>query len=115
MDEKSTWIPTWQAMNNVSWFVRICVKPTSEIISTQNGFLMIRPLNKSHGPSQVHGHGAWLMCEGALTLLFELCMGGQWLGIYSIHRFFANNARENMNLLRTTMGVTMLSQKHMYL
>ena len=27
---KSTWIPTWQTMTNVSWFARTCVKPISK-------------------------------------------------------------------------------------
>jgi hypothetical protein len=28
MDEESTWIPKWQIINNVSWFVGICVRPS---------------------------------------------------------------------------------------
>jgi hypothetical protein len=29
MDEKSTWSPTWQTMNKVSWSAGIYVRPTS--------------------------------------------------------------------------------------
>ena len=29
---------------------------------------MVRPLDESQGPSQLHGHGPWLMCEVALYL-----------------------------------------------
>ena len=30
-------------------------------------FLMVQSLDENQGPSQVHGHGPWLMCEVALT------------------------------------------------
>ena len=83
--------------------------PPPRLFLHKNSFLMMRLLNKSQGPSQVHGHNAWLMHEVALTSLFGLCMGGQWLGNYFIHRLFLNNARENVNLLQTIVVVTRLS------
>lgn len=83
--------------------------PPLRLFLHKNSFLMMRLLNKSQGPSQVHGHNAWLMHEVALTSLFGLCMGGQWLGNYFIHRLFLNNARENVNLLQTIVVVTRLS------
>ena len=30
IDEKATWILTWQTMDNVSWSGRLCVRPTSK-------------------------------------------------------------------------------------
>ena len=34
-------------------------------------FLMAPPLDKSQGPSQLHGHNPWLVCEVALIWSFK--------------------------------------------
>ena len=36
---------------------------------------MIQPLDEIQGLSHLHGHGPWLVCEVALTLLFLFIVG----------------------------------------
>lgn len=78
--------------------------PPPRLFLHKNSFLMMRLLNKSQGPSQVHGHNAWLMHEVALTSLFGLCMGGQWLGNYFIHRLFFKQCKRERELATNYCG-----------
>ena len=50
MNEKPTWIPTWQTMSQSK---------------TLNNWYDL--LNENQEPPQLHGHGPWLMCEVALS------------------------------------------------
>jgi hypothetical protein len=76
MDEKSTWIPTWYTMDNVSWSTKWYVGPTSKRYISHKFWQMIkvghllRPLDEDQGLSQSQGHG--LVIYGASLLAFCL-------------------------------------------
>jgi hypothetical protein len=64
MDEKSTWIPTWQTINNISLFAGICGTPTSNNNGSQilANMSMVQPLDENQGPRNymVTTLGSWV-------------------------------------------------------
>ena len=66
-DSKSAWIPTWHIM---SIFVIICLTQIlADHVSVKGLGQHIQHVDESWRPSQVHGHGSWLVCEVALSII----------------------------------------------
>ena len=65
-------LSTWQTMDNVSWFARICTTHWWRCGQTMSIKHVIRPLDKSHGPPQIYGHG------------LGLCVKWPWLTYWQV-------------------------------